>query len=68
MVEPSKIIFLVYQILYKGRIESYSIMGTIVSPNKILFTSGSGLSAFSPELACCRRAIRALGFRAECRV
>ena len=38
VVEPSKIIF-VYKILYpKRRIESYSITGTLVSPNKILLT------------------------------
>ena len=28
-----------YKILYPGRIESYSIMRTIVSPNKILLIS-----------------------------
>ena len=39
VVEPSKIIFL-YKILYpKRRIESYPIVGTIVSPNKILLKS-----------------------------
>ena len=38
VIEPSKIIFL-YEILYpKRRIESYSILGTIVSRNKILLT------------------------------
>ena len=36
VLEPSKVIFL-YRMLYpKRRIESYSILGTIVSPNKIL--------------------------------
>ena len=37
VVEPRKIIFFIYKILYpKRRIYSYSILGTIVSPNKIL--------------------------------
>ena len=37
VVEPSKIVYSLYKILYpKRRIESYSIMGTIVSPHKIL--------------------------------
>ena len=36
MVEPSKIMSLIYKILYpKRRIESYSILGTMVSPDKI---------------------------------
>ena len=39
VVEPSKIIFLICEILYpKRRIESYSILGTIESPNQILLT------------------------------
>ena len=38
VVKPSKILFL-YEILYsKRRIESYSMLGTIVSPNEILLT------------------------------
>ena len=43
VVEPSKIIFLIKNILYpKGRIESYSIMGTIVSPyDKLLILRSS---------------------------
>ena len=37
VVKPSKFISL-YKILYpKRRIKSYSILGTIVSPNKILY-------------------------------
>ena len=36
VVEPSKIIFLIYITIPKRRIESYSVLGTIVSPNKIL--------------------------------
>ena len=45
MVEPSEIIFL-YKIRYpKRRIESYSIMGTIVSPNKVLLVSSVVRSA-----------------------
>ena len=36
MVQPSKIKFLISILYPKRRIESYSIMGTIVSPNKIL--------------------------------
>ena len=35
-VEPSKIIFLVYNTIPQRKIESDSIMGTIVSPNEIL--------------------------------
>ena len=35
VVEPSKIIFLIKIPYQKGRIDSDSIMGTIVSPNKI---------------------------------
>ena len=43
VVEPCKIIF-PYKLLYpKRRMESYSIMGTIVSPNKILLTCFGGL-------------------------
>ena len=38
VVEPSKIIFLIEKALPKRRIESYPILGTIVSPNKILLT------------------------------
>ena len=37
VVEPSITLYSLYEILYpKSRIESYSIMGTIVSPNKLL--------------------------------
>ena len=44
MVEPSKIIsYSLYKILYpKGRIESYSMLSTIISPNKILLSWGLG--------------------------
>ena len=35
VVKPGKI-YSLYGILYRKRIESYSAMGTIVSPNKIL--------------------------------
>ena len=34
--KPSKIISLIKDTIPKKKIESYSIMGTIVSPNKIL--------------------------------
>ena len=45
VVEPSEIIFL-YKIRYpKRRIESYSIMGTIVSPDKVLLVSSVVRSA-----------------------
>ena len=38
VVEPNKIIFLIYNTKPMRRILSYSILGTIVSPNKILLT------------------------------
>ena len=48
VVKPSKIIFLIQNIYPKRRIESHSIMGTIVSPNKIL------LSCFKTQPYCKR--------------
>ena len=49
VVEPSNIIFL-DKILYpKRRIESYSIMGTIVVPNKILLWYSCGIPSHAKE-------------------
>ena len=36
VVQPSKIILLIENTIPKRKIESYSILGTIVSPNEIL--------------------------------
>ena len=47
-VDPDKIIFLIYNIIPQKRIESYSMLGTIVCPNEILL-NGAGRSR---SLAC----------------
>ena len=36
VVKPNKIFLLLQNTITKRRIESYSVLGTIVSPNKIL--------------------------------